>query len=204
MRCSAACEMRGRRKMRNPIRSVPSTSDDLIHGERTDWIPRARIILAQGPNRPFEPFDRFAQRPREPGRVSRGSSTNSRASAPRTYPLRGWQLSDRELALEGEHPELGTVTLRQLLATWVAHDLGHVAHRPRAAKRTARRRPWRAYPSRCSVVNGNLPITQSRPLVGRLPSAERARLVTTMSNRTCGDRCRKGEALKCRGGGGVR
>ena len=46
--------------------------------------------------------------------------------------LRSWQLSDRDLALEGEHPELGTVTLRQLLATWVAHDLGHVAQTARA------------------------------------------------------------------------
>src|SRR5512138_3084349 len=100
----------------------------LIHGERTDWIPRAQIILAQGENRKFEPYDRYAQ-----VRESAGKSIAQllddfaflRSSNLRT--LRGWNLTERELALEGEHPELGQVTLAQLLATWVAHDLGHIA-----------------------------------------------------------------------------
>ena len=104
----------------------------LVHGERTDWIPRARIILAQGPNRTFEPFDRFAQY-----RESRGRSTAQlldefeRLRAENLATLREWRLSERELALEGEHPSLGTVTLRQLLSAWVAHDLGHVAQTAR-------------------------------------------------------------------------
>jgi hypothetical protein len=120
----------------------------LIHGERTDWIPRARIILAQGAARRFEPFDRFAQY-----RDSKGKSLagllDEFASLRRDNleVLRSWQLSDRELALEGEHPELGTVTLRQLLATWVAHDLGHVAQTARVLAKQYRDAvgPWRAY-----------------------------------------------------------
>jgi hypothetical protein len=120
----------------------------LIHGERADWIPRARIILAQGANRRFEPFDRFAQK-----RESQGKSLAelldgfARLRAENLATLRGWRLTERELALEGEHPELGRVTLRQLLATWVAHDLGHVAQTSRVMARRYREAvgPWRAY-----------------------------------------------------------
>jgi hypothetical protein len=120
----------------------------LVHGERTDWIPRARIILAQGPDRRLEPYDRFAQ-----NRESRGKTLAelldefARLRAENLVTLRGWQLSDRELALQGEHPALGTVTLRQLLATWVAHDLGHVAQTARVLARQYREEvgPWIAY-----------------------------------------------------------
>lgn len=120
----------------------------LIHGERTDWIPRARIILAQGPNRRFEPYDRFAQ-----VRESRGKSMAelldefARQREENLASLRGWNLSERELALEGEHPELGRVSLRQLLATWVAHDLGHIAQTTRVMAKQYRESvgPWRVY-----------------------------------------------------------
>ena len=120
----------------------------LVHGERTDWIPRARIILAQGESRRFEPFDRFAHY-----RESRGKSLAelldefARLRAENLATLHGWRLSERELALEGEHPELGPVTLRQLLATWVAHDLGHVAQTARVLAKQYREAvgPWRAY-----------------------------------------------------------
>lgn len=119
----------------------------LIHGERTDWIPRARIILAQGKNRRFEPYDRFAQ-----VRESQGKSLSqlldefAQLRAQNLEALRGWNLSDSELALDGEHPELGTVTLRQLLATWVAHDLGHVSQTSRVMAKQYREAvgPWRA------------------------------------------------------------
>jgi hypothetical protein len=120
----------------------------LVHGERTDWIPRARIILAQGQHRRFEPFDRFAQH-----RDSQGRSlaallddfitlrTQSLAT------LAEWRVSEPQLALEGEHPEFGTVSLRQLLATWVAHDLGHIAQIARVMAKQYRDAvgPWRAY-----------------------------------------------------------
>ena len=120
----------------------------LIHGERADWIPRARIILAQGGNRRFEPYDRFAQ-----VRESQGKSLSvlldefGHLRQENVATLRSWNLSERELALEGEHPEFGPVTLRQLLATWVAHDLGHLAQTTRVMAKQYRDAvgPWRAY-----------------------------------------------------------
>lgn len=120
----------------------------LVHGERTDWIPRARLILEQGPNRRFAPFDRFAQ-----VRDSRGKSLEklldelAELRRGNLATLGGWRLSDAQLDLEGEHPELGAVTLRQLLATWVAHDLGHIAQISRVMAKQYRDAvgPWRAY-----------------------------------------------------------
>lgn len=120
----------------------------LIHGERTDWIPRAGIILAQGADRRFTPYDRLAQ-----FRESRGKSLSelldefARLRAGNLATLAGWQLDERQLALEGEHPDFGPVTLRQLLATWVAHDLGHVAQVARVMAKQYREAvgPWRAY-----------------------------------------------------------
>ena len=120
----------------------------LVHGERTDWIPRARVILAQGPQRRFTPYDRFAQ-----FRESQGKSLAdlldefARLRRDNLVTLAGWHLTDAQLALEGEHPEFGRVTLRQLLATWVAHDLGHVAQAARVMAKQYREAvgPWRAY-----------------------------------------------------------
>ena len=120
----------------------------LIHGERTDWIPRAEIILAQGPQRRFTPFDRFAQ-----FRDSHGKSLAelldefSRLRTESMLTLASWHLRDAQLALEGEHPEFGLVTLRQLLATWVVHDLGHIAQTARVMAKQYRDAigPWRPY-----------------------------------------------------------
>ena len=120
----------------------------LIHGERTDWIPRARIILEQGENRRFTPYDRFAQL-----RESRGKSLEAlldefaRLRAENLATLSEWRLSEEQLALGGEHPELGPVTLRELLATWVAHDLGHIAQTTRVMAKQYREAvgPWREY-----------------------------------------------------------
>jgi hypothetical protein len=120
----------------------------LIHAERTDWIPRAQLILAQDTNRRFTPFDRFAQ-----FRDSKGKSLAdlldefARLRAGNLATLAGMRLTDAQLALEGEHPEFGAVTLRQLLATWVAHDLGHVAQTARVMAKQYREAvgPWRAY-----------------------------------------------------------
>lgn len=120
----------------------------LVHGERSDWVPRARIILEQGVNRRFEPYDRFAQY-----RESRGKSMAqlldelAQLRAQNLETLRGWRLTERELALEGEHPAFGPVTLRQLLSAWVAHDLGHLAQTSRVVAKQYREAvgPWRAY-----------------------------------------------------------
>src|SRR5215208_4814430 len=120
----------------------------LVHGERTDWIPRARIILEHGRRRPFEPFDRFAQFHESRGkRVSDLLDELARLRAENLETLRGWQLTERELGLEGEHPALGRVTLAQLLAAWVVHDLGHLAQTSRVMAKQYRGEvgPWRAY-----------------------------------------------------------
>lgn len=120
----------------------------LIHGEREDWIPRARVILAQGENRRFEPFDRYAHRAAIAGRpLDDLLDELARLRAANVDTLRGWRLGERELALEGEHPALGRVTLRHLLATWVAHDLGHLAQTARVLAVQYRDEvgPWRAY-----------------------------------------------------------
>src|SRR5690349_3907934 len=120
----------------------------LIHGERADWIPRARIILEQGPNRRFTPFDRFAQLRESAGKTLGellDEFTLLREESLVT--LRGWRLTEAQLSLEGEHPEFGAVTLRQLLATWVAHDLSHVAQISRVMAKQYRDAvgPWRKY-----------------------------------------------------------
>ena len=120
----------------------------MIHGERTDWIPRARIILDQGPERRFTPYDRFAQ-----FRESQGKSLSDlldefeRLRAGNLATLSGWCLTEAQLTLEGEHPDLGPITLRQLLATWVAHDLGHLAQTARVMAKQYREAvgPWRTY-----------------------------------------------------------
>lgn len=120
----------------------------LIHGERADWIPRARIILEQGADRRFTPFDRFAHVRESAGKsVTELLDEFARLRAVSLDTLRGWELTEKELALEGEHPELGTVTLRQLLSAWVAHDLGHVAQTSRVMAKQYREDvgPWRAY-----------------------------------------------------------
>lgn len=118
----------------------------LINGERTDWIPRARIILKQEKYRRFDPFDRFADinTPR-PLRDLLEEFETLRSQNVAT--LRGWNLKDKDMVLTGEHPELGDVTMRQLLATWVVHDLSHIAQISRTMTRayTDAVGPWTAY-----------------------------------------------------------
>ncbi|MBX3174860.1 MAG: DinB family protein [Gemmatimonadaceae bacterium] len=128
-----------------------STWENLAHllqGERADWIPRARIILAQGESRRFTPFDRRAHRTACAGRsIAQLLDEFRERRASNLRELRGWSLSGSQLALTGEHPELGTVTLQQLLATWVVHDLGHIGQiaRVQAKRYRADVGPWRAY-----------------------------------------------------------
>lgn len=120
----------------------------LIHGERTDWIPRARIILAQGADRRFTPYDRFAQFRESQGKTLRNLLDEfEQLRSANLETLTAWALTETQLALEGEHPEFGTVTLRQLLATWVVHDLGHIAQIARVMAKQYRDPigPWRAY-----------------------------------------------------------
>lgn len=120
----------------------------LIDGEETDWIPRARIILARGPDRRFAPFDRERHRERNVDRpLSDLLDEFAWHRDQNLSALRQWRLSPRELELTGEHPEFGPVTLRQLLGAWVVHDLGHIAQAGRvlAAGWGGEVGPWRAY-----------------------------------------------------------
>ena len=99
----------------------------LIHGEETDWIPRAEIILKQGENRTFEPFDRFAQFEKSKGKtLGELLETFAEERRKNLETLKSWNLTDKQLTLKGMHPELGEVNLEQLLATWVVHDLTHI------------------------------------------------------------------------------
>jgi hypothetical protein len=118
----------------------------LIDGEETDWIPRARMILEQQGDRRFVPFDRFRHL-RDPRSLAERLDAFAAFRGKNLATLRGWNLTREQLALTGMHPELGTATLAQLLATWVAHDLDHLIQMARVmGKRyTDAVGPWRAY-----------------------------------------------------------
>lgn len=120
----------------------------LIHGERTDWITRTEILLKHGETRAFTPFDRFAQ-----FEASRGKSfrelldTFAELRAVNLSRLESLGLTSEDLDRRGRHPELGPCTLGELLATWVVHDLSHIAQIARVMGKqyTAAVGPWRAY-----------------------------------------------------------
>ncbi len=120
----------------------------LIHGERTDWMPRVRRVLEHGESRPFDPFDRLAQM-----RESQGKSLPQlldefdRLRAENLRELRAMNLRHDDFGKLGRHPALGAVTLSELLATWATHDLTHLhqitrimAHQYRDAVG-----PWRKF-----------------------------------------------------------
>jgi hypothetical protein len=124
-----------------------------IHGEETDWVPRARIILEHGETRPFEPFDRFAQFRRFAGwSLDQLLDRFAELRQANLEIVQNWRLTDAQLALPGRHPELGSVNLRELLATWAVHDLNHIAQIARVmAKRYAEEvGAWRPY---LSILN---------------------------------------------------
>jgi hypothetical protein len=120
----------------------------LIHGEKTDWIPRAKIILAGDETATFVPFDRFAQI-RDWGRTPLPELLPifARLRAENLATLDSLQLTEQHLSKRARHPDFGPVTLRELLATWVVHDLGHIAQIARVmAKRYDEDvGPWKAY-----------------------------------------------------------
>jgi len=117
----------------------------LIDGEETDWIPRARILLARQPDGRFSPYDRFRHRTRNAGRsLTSLLEELDRLRGDNVSLLRSWRLTDTELNLQAQHPTLGAVSLRQLIATWVAHDLGHLAQVARVMAKQYRAEvgPW--------------------------------------------------------------
>ena len=120
----------------------------LVHGEKTDWIPRISIILSDAENKTFEPYDRFAQFEMSKGKTLKDllvdfeTLRNDNISYLITR-----DLSENELTLVGNHPELGPVTLSQLLAAWVVHDLGHIAQVSRVMAKQYKEEvgPWPKY-----------------------------------------------------------
>jgi hypothetical protein len=98
-----------------------------IHGEETDWIPRAEIILAQGENTTFVPFDRFAQFESSKDKtLDELLETFAELRKENLEKLQKMRLTPEHLKLKGIHPELGEVNLEQLISTWVVHDLTHI------------------------------------------------------------------------------
>jgi len=125
----------------------------LIHAEKVDWMPRLQIILEHGPSRAFDPFDREAQ-----FRESAGKSLSNLLDEftvrrnDNLARLRALDLQPAQLQLPGTHPGLGPVTVRQLLATWTAHDLGHLVQISRTMAKRYQQEvgPWAQY---LSVMN---------------------------------------------------
>ena len=120
----------------------------LIFGERTDWIPRARIILEQGEARAFDPFDRFAQFKESQGKsLEQLLDEFARLRKENLAALRTLNLQPEDLKRRGKHPELGVVTLAELLATWAMHDLTHLHQLSRVMASQYRQTvgPWSAY-----------------------------------------------------------
>ncbi len=120
----------------------------LIHGEKTDWIVRAKIILSNKENKTFESFDRFAQEQESKGKtIQELLAEFSKLRTQNIETLVKLQISENDLLKKGMHPELGEVNLKQLLSTWTVHDLGHIAQisRVMAKQYTDEVGPWNAY-----------------------------------------------------------
>jgi DinB superfamily len=154
----------------------------LIHGEVTDWLPRARIILEHGESRTFEPFDRLAQFKEA---QFKEAQLNEKRHQPLEHlldrfkqlreqnlsALRAMHLSAEDLSRTGIHPEDGIVTLRQLISAWAVHDLTHISQISRvlAKQYESEVGPWKAY---LGVLN--ISIDRSKDRSGDRQTATRA------------------------------
>ncbi|MDC8005996.1 DinB family protein [Aureisphaera galaxeae] len=120
----------------------------LVHGEKTDWMPRLEIVLSDGPKKTFDPYDRFAQFKMSEGKTLEdllGEFESLRTSNLDT--LRSKNLTEQDLSKQANHPELGPVELREMLAAWVVHDLGHIAQISRVMAKQYKNEvgPWPKY-----------------------------------------------------------
>src|SRR5579871_1149644 len=126
----------------------------LIHGEQTDWIPRARIILECGESRPFDPFDRRGFGPLlEDRSVSDLLGMFTELRTQNLAALEALEIGPDKLELTGTHPALGRVSMRNLLASWAVHDLGHTSQMVRVLAKQYREGvgPWVSF---MSILNG--------------------------------------------------
>ncbi len=125
----------------------------LIHGEKTDWITRTNIILNNSENKTFEPYNRFAQFENSKGKTLNDllKEFTELRSKNLEY-LKSLNISVEDFNLKAIHPELGEVTLKHLLATWVTHDLGHIAQISRVMAKQYKDQvgPWVEY---ISILN---------------------------------------------------
>ncbi len=121
----------------------------LIHGELTDWIPRARIMISDDEgSKLLEPFDRFAQKELSKGKtIEQLLDEFERLRKDNLVTLRSWNLTEQQLDSTAIHPELGTVTLSQHLSTWTIHDMGHLYQLSRVMVKHYAEDvgPWKAY-----------------------------------------------------------
>ncbi|MEL6485371.1 MAG: DinB family protein [Bacteroidota bacterium] len=120
----------------------------LIHGEKTDWIVRAKIILSDLPDKTFEPFDRFAQ-DKADSKPTLDSLLNTFEDLRKANlsELKTLKIDESSLGKTGKHPALGVVSLKELLSTWTVHDLGHIAQITRVMAKQYQEEvgPWKAY-----------------------------------------------------------
>lgn len=119
----------------------------LIVGERTDWMPRLRVILEHGESRSFTPFDRFAQSKESEGTLEQLLDDFSSLRKNNLAGLQALNLQKEDFARRGMHPALGVVTLSELLATWAVHDLTHLHQLSRVMANQYHEAvgPWNAY-----------------------------------------------------------
>lgn len=128
--------------------SVYDVVGHLIHGERTDWIPRIRRILDHGESRPFDPFDRLAQFQESAGKsLAALLDEFALERSQNLSQLRALELTEPDLQRKGKHLALGEVTMSNLLATWAAHDLSHLHQISRVMAHQYRDHvgPWERY-----------------------------------------------------------
>ena len=120
----------------------------LIHCERTDWMPRAQMVLKFGETQAFEPFDREGHVPESEGKsLAQLLDEFARVRSENLGELRAWNLQPEDLARRGRHPAFGVVMLSQLLAAWATHDLTHLHQISRVMAHQYRQAvgPWSAY-----------------------------------------------------------
>lgn len=128
--------------------SVFDVLGHLIHGEKTDWIVRSEIILSSKENKTFEPFDRFAMINDEPDKSLEDLLEKfAQLRAENLAKLKAFNLKESDLVKKGIHPALGTVTLQELLACWVVHDLNHLSQISRVMAFQYKNEvgPWETY-----------------------------------------------------------
>lgn len=125
----------------------------LVHGEKTDWMPRLEIVLTDGINKTFEPYDRFAQFKMSQGKdLSQLLSEFESLRDQNLKTLRSKNLTPKDLTRTAIHPSLGTINLKNMLAAWVIHDLGHIAQVSRVMAKQYKNEigPWTQY---LTIVN---------------------------------------------------